>query len=73
MTTTQLALAWLRAQWDGIITIPGSTRVEGVKEAVASAQVKLTAQDLAEVRALLDRFPVQGSRSNKHMAAMEAL
>ncbi|KZT51428.1 Aldo/keto reductase [Calocera cornea HHB12733] len=61
-TAAQLALAWVHAQWEGIIAIPGTTRLEGLKENLGSVNVKLTAEELKEIRALLDSFVVGGER-----------
>ncbi|KZO93640.1 Aldo/keto reductase [Calocera viscosa TUFC12733] len=61
-TPAQLALAWVHAQWEGIIAIPGTTRLEGLKENIGSVGVELTDEELKEVRVLLDSFVVQGDR-----------
>ena len=51
-TPAQVALAWVLAQGEHVVAIPGSDRVEFVDENVASAQVQLTADDLAEIDTL---------------------
>ena len=43
-TPAQLALAWLLAQGDDIVPIPGSTRAERVEENAGAAAVTLTAR-----------------------------
>jgi aryl-alcohol dehydrogenase-like predicted oxidoreductase len=50
---TQLALAWLLAQGDDIVPIPGTRSPERVAENVASANVRLTDGDLARVNEIL--------------------
>ncbi|KZO93639.1 Aldo/keto reductase [Calocera viscosa TUFC12733] len=70
-TPAQLALAWVHAQWEGIIAIPGTTRLEGLKENIGSVGVKLTEEELNEIRTLLDSFVVQGDRYPA--AAMDTL
>lgn len=42
--------------------IPGTTKLERLKENVAAAEVELTAEDLALLRRELDATPVQGER-----------
>lgn len=42
--------------------IPGTTKLERLKENVAAAEVDLTAEDLALLRRELDATPVQGER-----------
>jgi len=61
-TASQLALAWVHAQWEGIIAIPGTTRLEGLKENIGSANVTFTKEELAEIRQILASFKVEGNR-----------
>lgn len=53
ITVTQLALAWLLAQGDDIVPIPGTRHIARVEENAAAAAVVLTAQDLARVKDIL--------------------
>jgi aryl-alcohol dehydrogenase-like predicted oxidoreductase len=48
-TPGQLALAWLLAQGDDVIPIPGTKRTERLAENVGATGVKLTPADLAEI------------------------
>jgi aryl-alcohol dehydrogenase-like predicted oxidoreductase len=48
-TPGQLALAWLLAQGDDVVPIPGTKRTERLIENIAAAAVKLSAADLAEI------------------------
>ena len=52
-TVSQLALAWLLAQGNDIVPIPGSRKAERVAENVGAADLVLTAQDLARIKAIL--------------------
>ena len=49
ITAGQLALAWVLAQGDDVVPIPGTKRVAYLEENVAAAAVELTADDLAEL------------------------
>ena len=49
---TQLALAWLLAQGDDIVPIPGTRSPDRMAEN-AAADVKLTADDLARIHEIL--------------------
>lgn len=49
-TAGQVALAWL-LRFDDVITIPKTSRVEGVDEILGACKVKLTDQNLAELSA----------------------
>jgi len=50
VTAAQVALAWL-LQFDDVMPIPKTSRVEGVDEILGACDVKLTDQDLAELSA----------------------
>jgi aryl-alcohol dehydrogenase-like predicted oxidoreductase len=51
-TPAQLALAWLLAQGDDIVPIPGSTRAERVEENAGAAAISLSREELAALEAL---------------------
>ena len=55
-TPAQLALAWLLAQGDDIVPIPGSTRAERVAENAGAVGVTFTADELAALDALAPRI-----------------
>jgi aryl-alcohol dehydrogenase-like predicted oxidoreductase len=48
-TPGQLALAWLLAQGDDVVPIPGTKRIERLVENIGAAAVKLTSADVAEI------------------------
>jgi len=48
-TTAQIALAWVLAQADAVIPIPGTTKPERVDENAGAAQLTLSGEDLAEL------------------------
>ncbi|MCR4469820.1 MULTISPECIES: aldo/keto reductase [unclassified Burkholderia] len=52
-TVSQLALAWLLAQGEDIVPIPGSRKPERVAENVGAANLLLTQEDLSRVREIL--------------------
>ncbi|MGM1064525.1 aldo/keto reductase [Saccharothrix sp. Mg75] len=54
-TAAQLALAWLLAQGEDVVPIPGTRSPERLAENVAAARVVLTEEDLARVREVLPR------------------
>jgi len=64
-TSGQLALAWVLAQGDDIVPIPGTKRRTYLDENVASLDVELTSADLARIEAELpaaagDRYDPSG-------------
>ena len=61
-TPAQIALAWLLAQKPWIVPIPGTTKLERLKENVAAAQIELTPEDLREIESGVARVTVIGAR-----------
>ena len=61
-TPGQLALAWVLAQGDDIVPIPGTKRVQYLEENVAASDVKLSAEDLAALETAIPRDAVAGAR-----------
>ena len=53
ITVSQLALAWLLAQGDDIVPIPGTRRIERLQENLGAADVTLSADDLTNIKAIL--------------------
>ncbi|GLQ53853.1 aldo/keto reductase [Devosia nitrariae] len=53
ITLSQLALAWLLAQGDDVVPIPGTRRVERLEENLAAADVTLSADDLIRIGNIL--------------------
>jgi aryl-alcohol dehydrogenase-like predicted oxidoreductase len=61
-TPGQLALAWVLAQGDDVVPIPGTKRVAYLEENVGAADVRLTDDDLAALDAAVPREAVVGER-----------
>lgn len=66
----QLALAWVLAQGDFIVPIPGTTKIVNLEKNVAAADINLSAQELAELGDLLAPSKVKGERYPESMAKM---
>ncbi|EJF61113.1 Aldo/keto reductase [Dichomitus squalens LYAD-421 SS1] len=49
-TPGQVSLAWLLAQGDDILPIPGSTKPANIKENIEAVNVKLTAEEVEQIR-----------------------
>jgi aryl-alcohol dehydrogenase-like predicted oxidoreductase len=69
-TPPQLALAWVMAQGDDIVPIPGTKRVKYLEENVGALDVQLTPADLAEIEKVLPKGAVAGQRYNEQMMRM---
>src|SRR6266542_2518195 len=65
-TPSQLALAWVLAQGDDIVPIPGTKRRKYLDENVRALEVKLTAEDLARI----DRVIPPGAASGERYAPL---
>jgi aryl-alcohol dehydrogenase-like predicted oxidoreductase len=61
-TPAQIALAWLLAQKPFIVPIPGSRKLERLDENLGSAAIKLTADDLSEIKQAMAQIKVVGDR-----------
>jgi len=61
-TPGQLALAWVLAQGDDVVPIPGTKRVPYLEENVGAASVELTRDDLAALQQAVPRDAVAGDR-----------
>jgi len=62
ITAAQLALAWVLAQGDDIIPIPGTKKRKYLEENAAAVDVLLTANDLETIENLLAKYPDIGQR-----------
>jgi aryl-alcohol dehydrogenase-like predicted oxidoreductase len=63
-TPAQLALAWLLAQGEDILPIPGTTSIDHLRQDLAAASCEVPADILARAEALLSRSAVSGRRYN---------
>jgi len=61
-TPAQIALAWLLAQRPWITPIPGTRKIERLQENLAAAELVLSAPDLHDLQAAVDRITIQGGR-----------
>jgi aryl-alcohol dehydrogenase-like predicted oxidoreductase len=61
-TPGQLALAWVLAQGDDVVPIPGTKRVKYLEENAAASDVKLSGQDLEALEQAVPRDAVAGDR-----------
>ncbi len=62
VTPGQLAIAWLLAQGDDIVPIPGTKRRAYLEENVAAANITLTKEELDRIDELAPKGIAAGSR-----------
>jgi aryl-alcohol dehydrogenase-like predicted oxidoreductase len=70
-TPSQLALAWVLAQGDDIVPIPGTKRIKYLLDNMGAVNVTLTPKELEEIDEILPLGASSGSRY--HEQAMKAL
>ena len=61
-TGSQLALAWVLAQGDDIIPIPGTRRVKYLEQNVEATEINLSENDLKTIHQILEKYPNTGER-----------
>jgi aryl-alcohol dehydrogenase-like predicted oxidoreductase len=62
VTPGQLALAWVMAQGEDIVPIPGTTTVRHLEENVAAVDIELTPEDLRRIDEVAPRGVAAGDR-----------
>ena len=67
ITPSQLALAWVLAQGDDVIPIPGTKRRSYLEQNIAAAAVTLTAQELKRIEEVAPRAVASGARYPEEM------
>ncbi len=66
-TPAQLALAWVLAQGDDIVPIPGTKRRKYLEENVGALNVELTIDDLRRIEEVFPSGAASGQRYPEHM------
>src|SRR5205807_7106915 len=64
---SQLALAWVLAQGEDVVPIPGTKHRKYLEENVAALDVKLTEDDLRRIDEVIPHDAAAGSRYPEHM------
>lgn len=62
VTPSQLALAWLLAQGDDIVPIPGTKRRKYLEENVGATEITLTPDELSQIEAVAPKGVAAGDR-----------
>lgn len=72
-TVAQISLAWLLAQGDDVVPIPGTTDPAHLRENLGAAEIRFTADELAQFRRELEAIPVIGVRGSPGSVALNGL
>ena len=70
VTAAQLALAWLLAQGEEIVPIPGTKRRKYLEENAAAADLTLSRSDLERIEAAVPKDGIAGERYSAESAAL---
>ena len=68
-TPGQLTLAWILAQGDDFIPIPGTSKIKNLEENAGAAQIKLSKEEIKEIREVCERADVAGERYPEYFKA----
>jgi aryl-alcohol dehydrogenase-like predicted oxidoreductase len=69
-TPAQLALAWVLAQGDDVVAIPGTRRAARLDENATAVDVSFSDNELAEIDAVIPRDLVTGTRYPEEMMSL---
>lgn len=61
-TTGQLTLAWILAQGEQFFVIPGTAKIANLEENLGAAKIKLTKEQIAEIRQACENADTAGDR-----------
>jgi aryl-alcohol dehydrogenase-like predicted oxidoreductase len=70
VTPAQIALAWLLAQKPWVVPIPGTTKLERLKENIGAVSIRLTPDDLREIEEAASKITLQGARYPEQLEQM---
>lgn len=67
VTATQLAVAWVLAQSETIVPIPGTTRVEHLDQLIGATRINLSADEVQQISSV---FPVGHAAGHRYYSTM---
>jgi aryl-alcohol dehydrogenase-like predicted oxidoreductase len=67
-TPGQLTLAWILAQGNDFIVIPGTRKIKNLEENVGAAQINLNKEEIKEIREVCEKADVAGERYPEAMS-----
>jgi aryl-alcohol dehydrogenase-like predicted oxidoreductase len=70
ISAAQLALAWVLAQGQDLVPIPGTKRVRYLEDNMGALDVRLTGDELKKISARLAEFEIVGERYTPEMMAL---
>lgn len=70
VTPSQFVLAWILAQGPEFFVIPGTKKIKYLDENLGALDVKLTPEEIAEMRKIVDAAEVHGARYSAALKKM---
>jgi aryl-alcohol dehydrogenase-like predicted oxidoreductase len=64
-TIAQVSLAWLLAQKDWIVPIPGTTKLSRIDENTGATAIHFSKQELNDINHAVDQLEIVGDRYNQ--------
>ena len=62
VTPAQIALAWLLAQKPFVVPIPGTTRLDHLRDNIAASEIRFSPEELAQLTAQVGAVQIKGAR-----------
>lgn len=72
-TPAQIALAWLLAQKDWIVPIPGTTKLHRLDENLGATAIEFTSAELSQLTIAADKIKIVGNRYTPELAKRAGL
>ncbi len=72
-TPAQVSLAWMLHKKDFIVPIPGSRKLERMKENFGAVNVELTEEEFNQIETELSKIQIHGNRTDEDLAKLRML
>ena len=69
----QVSLAWMLHKYDSLVPIPGSRRLERIRENLGAADIELTDDEYAQIEAQLAAITIHGNRTDEDIAKLRRM
>ncbi|CAB4403371.1 unnamed protein product [Rhizophagus irregularis] len=70
VTAGQLCLAWVLAQGDDFVTIPGTKKMKYLEENFEAGKIHLSPEEISEIRKIIDSIEIFGGRYNEYLSKL---
>lgn len=72
-TPAQISLAWMLHKYPNVIPIPGSRKIDRIRENLAAADVDLSDDEFRRIEAELAELPIHGDRTDEDIKKLSDL